>query len=324
MPADAGRPEEVSGTSRTSSLDQARHDDSGGEPGRISPAGESLLAARASAFALGMSEVVAFSHITAARLQGVPLPAALEGQTDLDVIGHTRVTRVRRAGCVGHRGLECREVVEVDGVRVVGLADTWCDLGEVLRRGLGRDDLIVAADAVVRMIDNAHVEAGTHSNPRREGPIAEVVASSPGIRALHLALARRVRPRGKRLLSAALDRARPGVRSPMETRSRLMFVDAGFPEPRVNEVVRDRAGEWLLEGDLVWPERRVVGEYQGAHHASRARRSADASRRELAVDEDHRVFEIFAEDVHPGARRRHLLRRVAKALELDPDDLMIA
>jgi hypothetical protein len=60
----------------------------------------------------------------------------------------------------------------------------------------------------------------------------------------------------------------------METRSRLMFVDAGFPAPRVNDIVRHRHGGWLLEGDLVWRDKRVVGEYQGGHRADRARRSA--------------------------------------------------
>ena len=284
----------------------------------------STLVERASGYALGMSAVVAFSHVTAARLLQIPLPGWLETASTLDVMGLTAVTRVRRAGCIGHRGLESREVIDLAGLRVIGLADTWCDLGEIVRRGISRDDLVVAADAVVKQIDDVSIAAGRHPHPDRIGDITAVVAQSPGVTALRMALARRVRPRGKRLLSAALDLARPGVRSPMETRSRIRFVEAGFPEPHVNHVVRDRAGEWLLEGDLVWPERRVIGEYQGAVHSDRARRSADASRRELAGDEDHRVFEIFAEDVSPGARRRNLLRRVARALEIDPDDLMIA
>ena len=52
----------------------------------------------------------------------------------------------------------------------------------------------------------------------------------------------------------------------METRTRLMFVKAGIPEPRLNAAVRDADGEWLLTGDLVWDEKRVVAEYQGSTH----------------------------------------------------------
>jgi hypothetical protein len=114
----------------------------------------------------------------------------------LDIMGHTDVTRVRREGDVGHRGLESRDVIEAGELRLVGLADTWCDLGEVARRGLGRDDLAVAAGAAVRKNDNTHIEAGMHPNPRREGSIVGVVASSPGILAPHRALDRRNRPAG--------------------------------------------------------------------------------------------------------------------------------
>ena len=67
----------------------------------------------------------------------------------------------------------------------------------------------------------------------------------------------------------------------METRARLMFVDAGFPEPEVNAPLTDAAGEWIAEGDLVWHRQRLVGEYQGEQHADRRRRSADAFRRGL-------------------------------------------
>ena len=120
---------------------------------------------------------------------------------------------------------------------------------------------------------------------------------------------------------------RKGVKSPMESRARLMFVRAGFPEPEVNADVRDRHGGWLLEGDLVWRPhgdiKGVVGEYQGSDHASIKRRSADSSRTTTAEANDYRILEIYAEDVYLGARRRACLRRFARALELDPSDLTI-
>lgn len=66
----------------------------------------------------------------------------------------------------------------------------------------------------------------------------------------------------------------------METRARLIFVLAGFPSRRSDTTpVVDRAGEWLGEGDLVWRAERVVGEYQGSHHADITRRAKDTGRK---------------------------------------------
>ncbi|WP_299441265.1 hypothetical protein [uncultured Phycicoccus sp.] len=64
----------------------------------------------------------------------------------------------------------------------------------------------------------------------------------------------------------------------METRARLVLHDAGFPEPEVGGAVYAAGGGWLAEGDLVWRAPRVIGEYQGEVHGSRAARSADAYR----------------------------------------------
>jgi hypothetical protein len=254
---------------------------------------------RASAFAAGMPSDVAFSHVTAARLLALPLTRTMEADEVLDVTRASSLTRIRRVGCRGHRGLERREVIDVDGLRVVDLADTWCDLGELPAREFGVDDLVVVGDVIVNRL-----EPGGHA-------------------ALRAALEARSRPRGKARLSEALALVRVGSRSPMETRSRLMFHRAGFPEPALNSGVFDAHGGWLLEGDLVWHEQRVVGEYQGADHASRKRRSADSGRTGLAGDEGYTVIEIYAEDVFGRARRCTLLRRFARAMEIDPAALHI-
>jgi hypothetical protein len=276
------------------------------------------LSARATAFALGMPSDVAFSHVTAARLWRLPLPAHLErDDTDLDVIRDSAKERIRRRGCRGHRGLESRQLVVLGGLHVVGPADTWVDLGEVVGRGLGLDDLVVAGDAVARRLEMQQL-ADAVGAPTEVGP-----PSGSGVALLDAALRARVRPRGKTLLVQALPLVRAGSRSAMETRARLMFHRAGFPEPELNAPVRDAHGGWLLEGDFVWRRQRVVGEYQGADHRTRKRRSADSSRATTAEANGHRVLEIHAEDVFGGARRRACLRRFARALELDPADLTI-
>ncbi|HZB66524.1 MAG TPA: hypothetical protein VE503_03815, partial [Ornithinibacter sp.] len=269
------------------------------------------LRARVAAFSRALPADVAFSHVTAARLLDLPLPRQLvDDGADLHVMRDSARTRVRRSGCVGHRGLERRAVVEVDGVRVVEPADTWVDLGEVAGRGIRLDDLVVAGDVVARRL-----VAGPHTGSIGRSLDGRLPDHGQG--ALRVALDARVRPRGKALLAEALPLVRAGSRSPMETRARLMFHRAGFPEPELNADVRDAHGGWLLEGDLVWRQQRVIGEYQGSHHASIKRRSADASRATSAEDHGYRVIEIFAEDVFGGARRRRCLTRFAQAMHLD-------
>ena len=270
------------------------------------------LVEKARAFQVAMPRDRAFSHLTAALLWGLPLPRALEQRATaqgapLHVIAPTRDGMVHRAGVIGHRGLEVRAVASPPGagLRVVDVADTWCDLGELPRGSLSITDLVCVGDAVVAVLD---ARAGR----------------AIGVATLHEALSARNRPRGAVALRHALTLVRPGVRSPMETRARLMFVDAGFPEPEVNAPVTNSAGEWLAEGDLVWRRQRLVGEYQGEDHAGRRRRSTDAFRRGLVEDHGWRVKELWAEDLHRGPRRRWTLTSFAQALDLDPSTLRIA
>ena len=276
------------------------------------------LSARAAAFARGLPDDIAFSHVTAARLWHLPLPSHLEQEdAELDVIRDSARERIRRRRCRGHKGLERRELVEVGGLRVVGLADTWVDLGEVAGRGVGLDDLVVAGDAVARQLEMQQLADAAGA------PVGVSLPGGAGAAILGAALHARVRPRGKALLAQALPLVRAGSRSAMETRSRLMFHRAGFPEPELNAPVRDAHGGWLLEGDFVWRKQRVIGEYQGADHGSIRRRSADASRAGTAEDHEYRLLEIYAEDVFGGARRRACLHRFARALAIDPAELSI-
>ena len=275
---------------------------------------------RAAAYLPAMPRDASYSHVTAAQLLRLPLPPALEGQVDLDVMRPSSVSQVRRAGCIGHRGTESRLSVVVRGLRVVGPVDTWCDLGEVTARGLTLDDLVVVGDAVATRMDAARPGPAARggSPDDREG-----VDAPRGAAALAACLDARTRPRGKAMLSEALGLIRSGSASPMETRARLMFHRAGFPEPELNALVSFDDGGWLLEGDLVWRDHRVIGEYQGRDHASIARRSYDASRAGLAYDEGWTLLELYAEDVFRAPRRRATLRRFATAMSLDPAALHI-
>lgn len=229
----------------------------------------------------------AFSHVTAAQLWGLPLPRALEDQVTLDVMGPSTKAVVRRKGCNGHLGVELREVDTLDGLPLTCPADTWVDLGSVRTGRLTVDDLVVAGDAVLARGTGAeHLRTTFDRWPRAQGVVA---------------------------IRQALELVRPGVRSPMESRTRLLVVRAGFPEPRVNAAVRDQHGGWLLEGDLVWEAERVIVEYQGEVHGSQSR-SADAHRRGLVEDEGWVLIEVYAADHTSEPRRDLFLRRLGAAL----------
>lgn len=261
------------------------------------------VAERAAAYATVLPDDCAYSHLTAAALLGLPLPRETEQLAmsgPLDVIRTTEQGRVKRRGCRGRVGAERRDLIEVGGLRVTGPVDTWIDLpGGTGPQRLTLIDLVVAGDAVVARID---VE----------------------VELLRAGLARRGPVPGRQSLIDAIALIRPGVRSPMESRSRLVIARAGFPEPEVNARVHSEVdGGFPMECDLAWRERRVGVEYQGADHASIRRRSRDESRRAHAEDHGWTVLEMYAEDVYQGGRRRAFLRRLARRLGIHEAGLRI-
>jgi hypothetical protein len=227
---------------------------------------------------------VAFSHLTSARLWGLPLPRELE-DGPIDVMRATSVPRVRRRGCVGRRGLESRVSVVHGGLHLTSLEDTWCDLGETLEL----DDLVVVGDAVARRLG----------------------AVTPLGEALH----RRVRPRGAVALRSALGLIRVGSDSPMESRSRLVFHRAGLPEPELNAVITHPGGGFLCRADFVWRKRRVLAEYQGSNHFESFRRGDDdISRRLLLEDDGWKYVEMTQRDYYNPARQAALVGRLTAYL----------
>ena len=250
----------------------------------------SLVEADARAASLVLPGDAAYSHCTAALLHGLPLPRSHEHTGPLHVMRPTGRNPVDRPGIRPHLGLQARRLVTVGGLRVVSVADTWADLGSLL----GVEDLVVAGDRVARLAGSTHP--------------------------LHEVLDRRGRgARGVRALREALAWVRVGADSAMETRSRLLFCRHGLPEPEVNVPVMAADGSgFLCRGDLVWRARKVVGEYQGAHHFGSFRRGDDdISRRLLVEDDGWKYVELTRSDHVNPARRRALLLRLAAYLGVE-------
>ena len=267
------------GTSRLSGPDLSRPTHGVRSLARPETFRELVLATR-----LALPSDVAFSHLTSARLWGLPLPRELE-DGPIDAMRATSAARVRRRGCVGRRGLESRTTTENRGLRLTSLEDTWCDLGETLEL----DDLVVVGDAVARRLADV--------TPLRD------------------ALSRRVRPRGAVALRAALGLVRVGSDSPMESRCRLVFHRAGLPEPELNAVITHRGGGFLCRGDFVWRERRVLAEYQGStHFESFCRGDDDISRRLLLEDDGWKYVEMTKRDYYHPGRQAALVARLTAYL----------
>ncbi|MDC5697178.1 hypothetical protein OO014_07895 [Intrasporangium calvum] len=253
----------------------------------------------------------AFSHTTAMRIHGLPMSYAMEEDDRIHVVRPITRSRIKQPGVVGHRALHPRQITTASGVRVVDLADTWADLGEMIGRGrpVGLDDTIVAGDAIATRLGS-------------RTPLA-------------LAVAARNRPRGKRTLIEGLEEVRVGSASPGETLSRIMLVRCGLPEPQLNVPIWSSTDPCRLlgVGDLVWHLRRqpplkdikVIGEYQGAaFHSSPAQRRHDRVRLRGFQRDGWQVEFIWNADLHTPEARQLTVARFASALELERDSLSLA
>ncbi|MGO4300134.1 DUF559 domain-containing protein [Leifsonia sp. RAF41] len=203
------------------------------------------VVSRCRAFLPAMSSRMVFSHVTAAQLHGLPLPRDVLRNDDLHVSARAPTRAPRHRGVRGHQAhLGDGDVVFVHGLPVVTPVESWCQLASTLDEGA----LVVYGDALVR----------------RKSPLATVnelaaaVNAGPG------------RP-GVPRLRRALAQVRSRTDSPLETILRLAIIRAGLPEPLVNYQILTGEGEVVAHGDLVYPQARVVIEYDGDHHRTDAR-----------------------------------------------------
>ncbi len=228
-----------------------------------------------------------FTGATAASLLGLPVPTALDPgvrrSLPLDALvpaggPRTRVDGLRvRSGVTGTPPGDRR-------LLVVRPARAWSSLGACL----ALDDLVVLGDAVAR--------------------------GDGGLDALRRAVAggRRLGGRGRLVEALALVRER--VDSPQETRTRLLLVRAGVPEPAVNvDATADDGATWLATPDLAWHAVRVAVEYLGdVHRVQKDRWRKDVARREKLEDHGWKVLFATADDL--TFRRRIFVDRVSDAL----------
>lgn len=189
-----------------------------------------------------------FSHQTAARLWGCPLPTRFDAGEPLHVANPSRA--VRCAGIVGHR-VAGRITVERFGLPLSDPVDTWLAVAGTLPL----DELVAIGDHLI--LDPRELD------PRDARPFATYEELAGRTRAYH--------GHGARAATAALPLLRQGAESRPETLLRLLLARAGFVDPELQAEIRDGTGRWLGYADLYWRMARVVVEYDGQHHRTDSR-----------------------------------------------------
>jgi hypothetical protein len=173
------------------------------------------------------------SHASAAVLHDLPTWAV--------ALDRVSVTRDRRSGGRRHRLVHVRtarlapdEVVQLEGRAVTSVARTVVDLA----RTASFESAVVTADAA---LGTGAVHAAELVESVRR------VERWPGC------------PAARRVIEFADARAE----SVGESRSRVAIERAALPAPVTQWLVRDGAGRPVARVDFGWPERNVVGEFDG-------------------------------------------------------------
>jgi very-short-patch-repair endonuclease len=211
-------------------------------PGVFTPASEEMrwpetLAAarrrmvRAAIAAAGRCEPAVVSHSAAAAIHQVPLlPSERACLTSPPGSGTKELPGVH----IHRAGLPPDHVDTVDGLRMTSMARTALDIA----REHGVEAGLVVADAALRQ--------GETTQPQLH-EVREFMERWPGRRAAR----------------AVAQLARAEAESPLETLSRLRLLAAGFPAPRLQQVILDEHGTFVARTDFYWDEYGVVGEADG-------------------------------------------------------------
>ena len=221
------------------------------------PAGmaQSLLD-QVNAYAERMSPGAFFSHITAARLWGIPPPFARQRRSGLDVAVGPGFTVPAGAGERGHRlRVDQRDVLQFGRIRVASGARIWCDLGALL----SEEELAAAVDFLLWRRRPNH--------PRlSRSDLADALGRWKG---------RRARPVIERCLLSLTDRADSAPESTM----RVRFACAGLLTPEVDCEIYTQAGVFVAMADLGWRKYRLALNYEGdGHRTDRAQWGKDLKR----------------------------------------------
>ncbi len=223
-----------------------------------------------------------FSHTTAARLHGMPLPPRLQAEGRVHIASPTGRARMQRPGVVGHR-IKSR-TVEVDGMRVESRADAFVHLATML----SVEELVTIGDWLV--------------SPSRQEPLT--------VEDLRDAVRRYGGARGLNRARRALALVRVGAESPRESLLRLLIIGS-LPEPVLQHEVFDTSGTFIARLDLSWPSLKLGVEYDGEHHEDPEQRARDERRLERLRAQGWHIIVVTKHDLRDGGAA--MLERIVAA-----------
>ena len=214
--------------------------------GSVSPA---LDRARAAALAQPGSAV---SHASAAALHGLPLPHGLGGQAHITCPG-TR-PRISQGVRIHVSPLPPEHLTMLDGVLVTTLARTAVDLA----RHLAPPRALICVDAALRRLveQRSPLRADLRRCVHDEGLISDAASVFTGV------LDYQAGWPGIRRARATVALGDPAAESPLESESRGILLLRGVPAPVVGAPVVGANGVTYW-ADMLWEDRRVVGECDG-------------------------------------------------------------
>jgi hypothetical protein len=250
--------------------------------------------ARCAAYAPLLSNGRFYSHLTAARLWGVPLPSPFTPEEPLHVSSVAPFPAPRMAGVVGHRSQA------VNGLPGVRHGFPTCDVGSMwlaLAQHLPPDELVVVGDYLV--LDPVQLD------PRDPRPFATIEELQLRLQTFH--------GRGSRALQRALSLIRAGAESRPETLLRLLLLRAGLPKPSLNVAVTAPNGRVLGRGDMVYERWHTVVEYDGDQHRTSTRQyDRDIHRLDSFRDARWKVVQVRSRGLF--VNRAETVARVEAAL----------
>ncbi len=238
------------------------------------------------------------SHSTAARIWGIPLPPRLQDDDSIHIARPREVQPIRRGPIAGHRlDLLSQDIVMFRGLKLTSPERTWLDMA----RQLSRDELVAAGDYLVcsyrrsaRVMREPVVDLGQLRG------VLDRYKGVPGI------------PKAR----TAIDDVRVGVDSPQETRTRLLIVRCGFPEPQVNIPLTDPETGRRRWVDMGYPQLKLGIEYEGDQHREREQWDSDIERDEIATRLGWRILRVTAR--HLTGTHPEIIDRLERILRVPP------
>jgi hypothetical protein len=194
-----------------------------------------VLLARAVLLTRGETSPIAFSHVTAGVLHGLPLPATALGTVWMTAAtGYDRTTRYTRVLRREVAALSPEDLCRLDGLPATSMARTVADC----LRHLPLTESVPLADAALHAgsLELAHVQRVLHREA--SWPFAETAS-----RAIPFVDGRR--------------------ESVLESRSGIVIQQHGLPAPTPQVKIFDANGRFVARSDFGWPKYGVIGEADG-------------------------------------------------------------